>query len=481
MKVFTMSNYRSLSYSVILAVSDTFAYVAAVLLAYFTYICSQRLFDIVDLQFSVYHFAFLLIWIYLLYMVIIASQGLYTSRSPFWKESRSLVKAVTIVFILAFATVSFFKLSFSVSRFMLVFIWGYSIFFVISFRYILKEKLFCRRFFTKNAVIVGDPEEAERLAASFDKEHPLGFNVMGIVTVDDHPRGKIKHYKVLGGIKRVRDILITYDVSVAVFLPSAARYENISEIIGSLQLMLSQIVVIPGLGGLAFSNAEINQTLDTQLSYFHINNNLKSFFNRFVKRTVDIVLCLIFLPVLLIVTFIIGAIIKATSKGPVFYSHKRVGRNGRIIGILKFRSMYRDADKRLQEILARDPEKQREWKTSYKLKDDPRITPIGKFLRKTSLDELPQVFNVITGDMSLIGPRPVVPYELETYYKDYASYYLMVRPGITGLWQVSGRSDTSYDFRVARDTWYVLNWSPWLDIVILLKTPMAVFRQDGAY
>ena len=173
--------------------------------------------------------------------------------------------------------------------------------------------------------------------------------------------------------------------------------------------------------------------------------------------------------------------IKATSHGPVFYFHKRVGRNGCIINVLKFRTMFSDADERLQKILARDPEKRREWEVSFKIKDDPRITAIGKFLRKTSLDELPQIFNVITGDMSLIGPRPVVPYELETYYKDNAPYYLMVRPGITGLWQVSGRSNTGYDFRVATDIWYVLNWSVWLDIVILMKTIVVVLRRDGAY
>ena len=142
--------------------------------------------------------------------------------------------------------------------------------------------------------------------------------------------------------------------------------------------------------------------------------------------------------------------------------------------------MYIDADERLKNIL-KDKTKAKEWEKTHKLKDDPRITFIGKFLRKTSLDELPQIFNVLKGDMSLVGPRPVVEYELEKYYKDYSSYYLMVRPGITGLWQISGRSNTSYEFRVAKDTWYVLNWSLWLDIIIMLKTPIVVFRQEGAY
>lgn len=165
----------------------------------------------------------------------------------------------------------------------------------------------------------------------------------------------------------------------------------------------------------------------------------------------------------------------------MFYGHNRVGRYGKTIKVLKFRSMYKDADVRLKEILARDNEAKKEWETYYKLKNDPRITTIGKFLRKTSLDELPQIFNVIKGDMSFVGPRPVIQDEIDKYYKELASYYYMVRPGITGLWQISGRNDVDYDTRVAKDSWYVLNWSVWLDIVILFKTPGAVLQKKGAY
>ena len=195
----------------------------------------------------------------------------------------------------------------------------------------------------------------------------------------------------------------------------------------------------------------------------------------------DIILSIILLPFLLIVICIIALLIKLTSKGPVFYGHNRVGRYGKTIKVLKFRSMYKDADVRLKEILAHDNEAKKEWETYYKLKNDPRITTIGKFLRKTSLDELPQIFNVIKGDMSFVGPRPVIQDEIDKYYKELASYYYMVRPGITGLWQISGRNDVDYDTRVAKDSWYVLNWSVWLDIVILFKTPGAVLQKKGAY
>jgi undecaprenyl-phosphate galactose phosphotransferase len=143
--------------------------------------------------------------------------------------------------------------------------------------------------------------------------------------------------------------------------------------------------------------------------------------------------------------------------------------------------MHKDAEERLKKLLKENKEAKREWETSFKLKNDPRVTKIGKFLRKTSLDELPQIFNVLKGDMSLVGPRPVIREEIEKYYGDFAQYYYMVKPGITGLWQVSGRSDTDYDKRVRLDTWYVLNWSLWLDLVILIKTVEAVLKGKGAY
>jgi len=143
--------------------------------------------------------------------------------------------------------------------------------------------------------------------------------------------------------------------------------------------------------------------------------------------------------------------------------------------------MYVDAEERLKEILKRDPEARKQWEEYRKLKNDPRITPVGKFLRKTSLDELPQIFNVLKGDMSLVGPRPVTREEIEQHYKDKAEFYFKVLPGITGLWQVSGRNDLSYEERVSLDAWYVRNWNLWLDMVILLKTLKVLIKKEGAY
>jgi undecaprenyl-phosphate galactose phosphotransferase len=146
----------------------------------------------------------------------------------------------------------------------------------------------------------------------------------------------------------------------------------------------------------------------------------------------------------------------------------------------KFRTMHVDAEQQLRDLLASDPAARAEWEREFKLRNDPRITRIGHFLRRTSLDELPQLFNVIRGEMSLVGPRPIIQAELARYGDD-VDYFLMVRPGMTGLWQVSGRNDVDYDTRVYLDTWYVKNWSLWYDIAILFKTVRVVFARKGAY
>lgn len=176
---------------------------------------------------------------------------------------------------------------------------------------------------------------------------------------------------------------------------------------------------------------------------------------------------------------VIPVLVKLTSRGPVFYRQNRLGKRGRPIRVWKFRSMYVDADARLKAILESDPARKAEWEANFKLADDPRVTPLGKFLRKTSIDEFPQLFNVFAGDMALVGPRPIVEGEVAHYGSSYDTF-ASVKPGITGLWQASGRSDTDYARRVALDVHYVLNWSPWMDIWILFRTVSAVLFMRGA-
>lgn len=199
-----------------------------------------------------------------------------------------------------------------------------------------------------------------------------------------------------------------------------------------------------------------------------------------LKRAMDVTIAGAMLLVLAPVFLILALIIRADG-GAAFFAHRRVGRDGESFGCLKFRSMVVDSQARLDALLASDPAAHAEWEATRKLKNDPRVTKIGRFLRATSLDELPQLINVLRGEMSLVGPRPVIQAELDSYYGAAAMHYMSVRPGITGLWQVSGRSDTSYAQRVALDMAYVSRLSIWQDIRILLRTPVAVLSRRGAH
>ena len=198
------------------------------------------------------------------------------------------------------------------------------------------------------------------------------------------------------------------------------------------------------------------------------------------KRALDLVVSLAALPFLALISLIISLAIRLDSPGPVFFKQKRIGQEGKIFNIFKFRTMYQDAETRLKNILAADISLQTEWDETMKLKDDPRITKVGNFLRKTSLDELPQFINVLLGNMSLVGPRPIIPPEAVKYGEN-IEFYQHVKPGITGIWQISGRNEIEYTMRVQIDISYFRNWSVWYDLYILMRTPVAVIREKGAY
>ena len=196
----------------------------------------------------------------------------------------------------------------------------------------------------------------------------------------------------------------------------------------------------------------------------------------FFKRSFDIISATIGLIVLLPLFLVLAILVKLDSKGPIFFSHKRIGKNGKIIGIYKFRSMVSNSEEVFRNFTK---EQKEEFEKNFKLDDDPRITKVGNFLRKTSLDELPQLLNIIKGDMSVVGPRPIVKAEVEKYGV-YADKMFSIKPGLTGFWQANGRSDTTYEERVQMDMYYIDNRSFLLDIKIILKTVVSVIKKEGA-
>jgi Undecaprenyl-phosphate galactose phosphotransferase WbaP len=245
------------------------------------------------------------------------------------------------------------------------------------------------------------------------------------------------------------------------------------------EVRAKNVMVIPAMRGVPLFGLSTTQFFSHEVLMIHVRNQLAKPLLKMFKRVFDLLgastLLLLLSPLFAYVAW------KVSRDGSsAFFGHERVGQDGHKFKCYKFRSMVVNAQEVLQELLARDPLARAEWEKDFKLKNDPRINPIGHFLRRTSLDELPQLWNVLKGEMSLVGPRPVVQDELARYGEDVV-YYLMAKPGMTGLWQVSGRNDVDYDTRVYFDAWYVKNWSLWTDIAILFKTISVVMGRRGAY
>lgn len=293
---------------------------------------------------------------------------------------------------------------------------------------------------------IGERDSAGRRTAILNGNHHIGFRVVAadrpsdIVVASVDPRVLKCRMEDLQG-----------------------RYTHIEYLppTGTYPVAGSHLFLFGGLGGVEFVNQRRMRILKVE------------------KWLMDKTLALLTFVLVSPLFAIIPILIKLTSRGPVFYRQERLGRNGVPFRVWKFRTMHADADERLSRLLREDAQSAKEWDEGHKLADDPRVTALGRFLRKSSIDEFPQLFNVLSGDMALVGPRPIVADEVAHYGEAYPTFS-SVRPGITGLWQVSGRSEIDYVDRVALDVQYVLNWSPWLDIWILLRTAGAVLLMRGA-
>jgi Undecaprenyl-phosphate galactose phosphotransferase WbaP len=325
----------------------------------------------------------------------------------------------------------------------------------------------------------------------------FGSGSMGRLVVDRLLKGKRSGYipvlildNTSGSEERYRSIPIIHDISIGpeiverfkirmaiVAMPELSQ-DDLTHLLNYSVSAFRYSVLIPDFSNVTNIWMSVRD-FDGVLG-FVTSHRLRMFWNLGIKRFMDLLFVItggiIILPLLLV----IALLVKLSSPGPVLYSHRRLGKNGKYFNAYKFRSMVNNSQDVLEKLLSQSPEKRGEWEASHKLKDDPRVTSIGKFLRRTSFDEFPQLINILKGEMSLVGPRPVVDEEVEKYGKDFDRIF-SVNPGLTGLWQVSGRSDTDYTERVAYDTYYLQSWSVWLDLWVLLKTISVVIKGKGAY
>ncbi|GAA1687137.1 sugar transferase [Microbacterium sediminicola] len=328
-----------------------------------------------------------------------------------------------------------------------------------------------RGHFMARVLLVGSPASVTHVGQDLSKNTNAGYKVVGVCLTSPDTDGLVKDagYEVLGAIDdvdaaRERSGADTIAVTSADDLPP----EKVKQISWNLEAGKQHLVLAPSIADVA--GPRIHMRPVSGLPLVHVETPRLSLGQRFAKRSFDLVAGIVIAILISPVMAAVAIAVSATSVGPVFYRQERIGRDGEPFRMIKFRSMRIGADAELKALLEAQGTSE---KPLFKIKDDPRITPVGKFIRKYSLDELPQVFNVIGGSMSLVGPRPQIAAEV-ALYSDTARRRLMVRPGITGLWQVSGRSSMDWEEAVKLDLYYVENWSLATDLTILVKTARAV-------
>jgi Undecaprenyl-phosphate galactose phosphotransferase WbaP len=396
------------------------------------------------------------------------------------EHMRRIAHSVTLVYLLLTASMFLVKDWWASSRGGFLLSWALSLALVPLGRAIAGHLLRSRPWWGVPVMILGAGQTARVVIQNLKGNQVLGYRP--VVCLDDNParRGACLGVPVPGSLQDVAYFADWYHIRRAIVaMPRLPR----ERLVANLQIWSSifpNILLVPDLFGVASLWTE-PRDLGGVLA-LRIRCNLLNPFNRLIKRAMDMVLAAIAL-LLSAPFFAVAALwIKRVSPGPAFYVQEREGEGGRPIRILKLRTMFPGADQMLDRHLAQNPEAAHEWARFCKLKRDPRILPgIGSFLRKTSLDELPQLWNVLVGEMSLVGPRPFPSYHNQRFRAEFRSLRTQVTPGLTGLWQISARSNGDLDVQTQLDTYYIKNWSIWLDLYILTRTARAVLFPSGAY
>lgn len=392
----------------------------------------------------------------------------YSDRKPFWSELGETLQVLVVLAVLDLAVLALTR--WNSSRLWWALVWPLAALFVPLARSLARSVMRRAGVWQRPTLIVGNGPNAHEAVAALQSEPALGFSVVGFVDVADSQAdgsAQLAQWSKVPGVQFVLALEHGQNELREDLLRLLARWKA------------EDVSVVPAMRGVPLFGTDMAYFFSHEVAMLKLRNNLRYWPARVLKRVFDLAAALVLLVLLALPLLYIALRIKRDG-GPAIFAHQRVGQSGRMFPCFKFRTMHVDAEQQLRELLARDPAARAEWDREFKLRNDPRITSIGHFLRRTSLDELPQLFNVIRGEMSLVGPRPVIRAELSKYGDD-VDYFLMVRPGMTGLWQVSGRNDVDYDTRVYLDTWYVKNWSLWYDIAILFKTVRVVFARKGAY
>jgi len=386
------------------------------------------------------------------FIIIIATllyEKIYFLRFDFWEETKLTLQALFLSFVIILSILMLGKISQDYSRlFLMMYFIGLMILLPI-YKRVVKKIVFKIKFFRKKVKIVGNEDQINMLTDEFKQNWYFGFEV-----VKDNP-----------------DIIFvaTKDVDM----------QTLDRYLKKYSLSIKDIYVLPYMKNINFAQSQIIELFNIKTTAIKIENNLLRNDNIYLKELFEKFLVVCSLPFFLIIHFILSFMIKKDSKGDSLFKQDRLGKDNKLFKCYKYRTMLENSEEVLKEYLEKNPEEVEHYEIYHKYKFDPRITKVGQVLRKLSLDELPQLINVLKGEMSLIGPRPYMPSESHKL-KDSIEVILRVKPGISGLWQVSGRNNLSFKDRKNLDVWYIQNWSLWMDIVILMKTLKVVLLKTGA-
>lgn len=415
-----------------------------------------------------------------IYIAFIASARTYRRIIPFWQRVESLFYSsiYSIMAILLFFFVRSSSNNHSIE--FLTILWISSFICLVTLRFFFKKLLDERKVFQIPLLVIGAQEEALAFIRSIQNDVGMGaYKVVGFIS-DKKPVQSLNKYQVLGNFNDIEKAIKETAVNNVLFAVPYLEQQQLKILIERVQPLVKNICIMPNLMAVPMGSVEVETFFDEKFMLIRVRNNLERRINKIIKGIFDLIIGF-FIAIPVIPVLCICAIwVKLDSPGPIFFNAKRIGKNGKEFTCYKFRSMYMDSDKILHDYLDKNLEAKQEWDKYQKLHDyDPRVTKAGKFMRKTSLDELPQIFNVLKGEMSLVGPRPYLPRERDimgTFY----NIIISTVPGITGYWQVNGRSDVTFEDRLKMDDWYVRNWSVWIDVILLIKTIKVVIFNKGA-
>jgi Undecaprenyl-phosphate galactose phosphotransferase WbaP len=420
------------------------------------------------------------LWPFLLvFIAVYAVAGLYSgvSLSP-PEELRRATLSSTLVFILLAATTVSLRGASNYFTWTLFLAIGLSVALLPLSRSVVRQVCSNESWWGSPAVIFGAGPASQRLVSALLADPGLGLKPIAVVDDEAGHPAAIQGVPVMSGFDLAGAFAGSRPFAYAVVATTGVPNSHFLSTIERYGLTFSHILVIPDLSEL--SSLWVNTTSVGGMLGLEVYQQAFVPEGQWPKRLLDLVLTSAGAIAGVPLIGFIALWIKWDSRGPVFYCQRRIGKGGKEFRAWKFRSMVTNADQVLHRYLENNPELREEWERNHKLRNDPRITAVGRFLRRTSLDELPQLWNVLKGDMSLVGPRPIVEAEVARYGANF-DLYTKVQSGLTGLWQVSGRNDTSYEERVKLDTFYVRNWSVWLDLCILFRTIGTVLLRKGAY